>query len=274
MSTNTTKKLKVACIPFETYYETTVTDTAEITIQALDVFSSIFNDLAYGKIIPPYQDPIDGCKYDFTMSLYFEKNQNPSQDKIDNLESLVSIKKNERDLLTRMQATNNRISNKIFDLNQDTKDILLEFYEPWRQDKIKKDPKQWGKLIRQEITSVNNYNTMGMPSIYTGGSNRVYVVVSKIPLTSICRLLYGDTMLTSYIGEDNKVKTKAKSCDYRISPVSINLKNGPKVDKYGMICIDLKVMKIDPMISQELFIKNSTPQQQVNIVGYPVNHSK
>ena len=206
---NTEKKtveIEVAPKPFKAFYQVLNTNTEQLSIYIHELFSSVFNDLAFVYVQPT---PLKfGGPFRFDIKLIFEKTAVNDSSKIDPLTNITVVDNNNRNNLFEVKkAQVNRASSQIYELSDEAKLVIAEFFPDFMKDKMSPRSKTWNNFVKQTITpSAYGYSPFQK-------SDRVFIEVTGLDMNKVLQKIYGDTMLNSaVVGE--QIKTKASKCVY------------------------------------------------------------
>ena len=187
-----TVEIEVAPKPFKAFYQVLNTNTEQLSIYIHELFSSVFNDLAFVYVQPtPLKlgGPFRSSKIDPLTNITVVDNSNRN--------NLFEVKR----------AQVNRASSQIYELSDEAKLVIAEYFPDFMKDKMSPRSKTWNNFVKQTIT----------PSAYGYSpyrkSDRVFLEVTGLDMNKVLQKIYGDTMLNSAIvGE--QIKTKASKCVY------------------------------------------------------------
>ena len=182
-STNENQKamarIEIEPIPFDGLLKSKIISTIELSKLVNSVFKNAMADYE-GCIILPMQNGQFDC------TLYF-KDHGPVRGG-DQIKNLVSITGPNRGVsaVDRITAFNNRTSNKLYALSEETKQILSEFMAVRKDQKI-----NWNQHVFEQAEATYN-------------ANIVYVKVTNIDIVKILKKIYGG-------------KIDGDRCDYNIT---------------------------------------------------------
>lgn len=202
-----TVEIEVAPKPFKAFYQVLNTNTEQLSIYIHELFSSVFNDLAFVYIQPTPPLKLGG-PFKFDIKLIFEKTTVNDPNKIDPLTNITVVNDNNRNNLFEVKrAQMNRASSQIYELSNEAKLVVAEFFPDFIKDKMNPKSKTWNNFIKQTITpSAYGYSPFKK-------SDRVFLEVTGLDMNKVLQKIYGDTMLnSSLVGE--QIKTKASKCVY------------------------------------------------------------
>ena len=181
-------RIEIEPIPFDGLLKSKIISTIDLSKLVNSVFRNALADYE-GSIILPMQNGQFDC------TLYF-KDRGPIRGQSDQIKNLVSITGPNRGVsaVDRITAFNNRTSNKLYSLTEETKQILSEFMSVKKGQNI-----NWNQHVFEQTEQTYN-------------ANIVYVKVCNIDIIKILKKIYGGKVAGDY-------------CDYNITiirPTGLN----------------------------------------------------
>lgn len=178
-----------APITFESFGRTTRVTNDELSRKIYAAFSESFHDLIGANITCT---PGGNGGSNFNLELFFEQNTDPRPaGKIENLVNLTSPN-GAKGLFAKNQIVQNRVNNKNFTLNDETRMLLSEFMYGGKDHNKYSDAKTWSKWIRQIPIPVRAYSD----PFYRNG-DRIVICVGGLDLRRVLQKLYGKEMVIS-----------------------------------------------------------------------------
>ncbi len=175
--------------PFESLGHTTRITNQRLCEIIKEKFSGTFHDLR-GVMI-------NFCNGQFFTEFYFEENgEQLKPGQIKNVVNLVAGNtKNDKSFLQGQQKIYNKLSGKLYGLNDETKLLLSDYLFGGRKANPVGDIKKWNNFIHPiEVGMRNAYP--GMP-IYPGNAHQTFIQVTGFDLRTILRkVVFGDSMVT------------------------------------------------------------------------------
>jgi len=173
-------RIEIEPIPFDGLLKSKIISTIELSKLVNSVFKNAMADYE-GCIILPAQNGQFDC------TLYF-KDHGPIRGQGDQIKNLISITGPNRGVsaVDRITAFNNRTSNKLYSLSEETKQILSEFMAVRKDQKI-----NWNQHVFEQAEATYN-------------ANIVYLKVCGIDIVKILKKIYGG-------------KIDGDRCDYNIT---------------------------------------------------------
>ena len=204
---NKSKFIEIEPMEFKSHTEGQITTTADLTNLVNELFGSAFNDYIGCRIyvwngslpVIPQILTASMCIGNFYVDLMFEQNNNGVKTGIiSNLESATS---NEASAIERLSRVCGGGSNRIWNLNQETKDALVEFLPGYVYGNKNYKP-LWDYRIVEDPVLVNGYSP----------TQKVTLRVIGLELDSIIGAIYGTR-------EDYKDRESKIKYDYHCIPI-------------------------------------------------------
>lgn len=200
--------IEISPIPFKSFASFLEIDSDELANKISSIFRPIFHDFVGSFITYTGKRPNGTDCYEVT--LFFEPNPNEMEKgKISNIVNLTSTNSSNRKSIFEQNAViQNRLNNKIYTLDDETK-ILLAPFMYGGKDANKPNAKSWNTNVKQKVYHSNN------PFVKNYNAEHIVLEVTGLDLNVIVQKLYGETMIThSSITADNKVKSYTAKARY------------------------------------------------------------
>lgn len=160
-------RIEIEPIPFDGLLKSKIISTIDLSKLVNSVFKNALADYE-GCIILPMQNGQFDC------TLYFKDHGGPVRGG-DQIKNLISVSGQNRvgSAVDKITAFNNRTSNKLYSLSEETKQILSEFINIKKNQKI-----NWNQLVFEQAEQAYN-------------ATIVYVKVCGIDIVRILKKIYG-----------------------------------------------------------------------------------
>lgn len=212
-------RAEIEPMEFDSFGETLRIDSRTLAEQISAMFKAIFFDY-FGTTVR-YENG------NFSVQLYFKNNGKPKDSGDPRIKSVIDLTSSDNDdnnndnvsFFDKKRIINNRLSAKLYDLNDETKEFLSEFLYGGAKANKPNNKKAWA----QKLTDVRAPLNDSYIAMYNNGyrAEEVALRVTGVNIYKILKKLYGDKMIAHSGFNDSTMVP----CDYEVRFVKFNYVN-------------------------------------------------